>query len=372
MKLADLPTPSLLLDRPRLVRNCERMRALAARHGVILRPHAKTHKCAEIARLQHGGELGPLTVSTLAEAEGFAAAGFRDLTYAVPIEPGKFARALALARDTALRLVTDDRETVLALAEAARRAGVRPAVLMEVDCGDHRCGVDPESAEAIALASTLADAPSLDFAGLLSHAGHAYAGTTDQAVRAVARAEREQVVALALRLRAAGIAVDTVSIGSTPTMTHATDFAGITEIRPGNYAFFDAFQAAHGSCTLADCALSVLTAVIHCDRSRNRLVVDAGAIALSKDLGPRDVEPGAGFGRLLTVDGRELGARVTSVSQEHGQITLPPATSAADFPVGTRLRIVANHSCLTAAQHRVYHVLEADEVVARWTPFSGW
>ena len=374
--LAALPTPSLLVDLARVRRNCERMLAFARQGGVRLRPHVKTHKCVEIARLQHGGEIGAITVSTLAEAEHFAAAGFDDILYAVPIEPGKLARVMALCRRIDLAVLVNDLATVEALSDGAAQSGTRqfrrPRVLLEVDCGDGRTGLDPNGDELLALARAVAAQPSLRFAGVLTHAGHAYAATDDAALRASAQQERDVVVAAAARLRAAGLAVETVSLGSTPTMTHAADLAGVTEIRPGDYAFFDAFQLAHRSCGLDDAAVTVLAAVVRCDRVRRRVVLDAGAIALSKDLGPRDVDPRAGFGRVLHLDGRDSGVRVDRVTQEHGEVELPPDADLDAWPVGARVRILANHSCLTAAQHAEYHVVEGSAVVATWRLARGW
>jgi D-serine deaminase-like pyridoxal phosphate-dependent protein len=367
---ADLPTPSALVDLGRLFRNVDRMRAVAAGAGVVVRPHVKTHKSPRIARIQHGGRPGPITVSTLAEAEAFAAAGFEDITYAVPIEPGKIARALSLSRKIRLTLDLDGPEAARALSSAAAMASLRVPVLLEVDCGDHRCGVDPESAESVELARRVADSPGLDFEGLLTHAGHAYAATSEESVRRIAGEERTAVVALAERLRAEGLAVPSVSVGSTPTMTHVESLDGVTEIRPGNYVFFDAFQAARGSCAWEDCALTILSAVVH--RSNERIVLDAGAIALSKDEGPRDVDPSCGFGRVLDLEGSDTGLRISKLTQEHGAIELPRGFDASRFPPGARVRILPNHSCLTAAQHAEYLVLEGGEIVDRWPTTRGW
>jgi D-serine deaminase-like pyridoxal phosphate-dependent protein len=371
--LADLPTPSLLVDLPRTRRNCERMLAFARERGVRLRPHVKTHKCVEIGRLQHGGEAGPVTVSTLAEAEHFADAGFDDILYAVPIEPGKLARVVALSRRVDLVVLVNDLATLDALAAAAAQSGTRPRVLLELDCGDRRSGLDPEGDELLALARALvARSSSLRFAGVLTHGGHAYAATDDAAVRDAAQQERDVVVAAAERLRAAGFPVEIVSCGSTPTMTHAGVLAGVTEIRPGNYSFFDAFQVAHGSCALDDAALTVLAAVVRRDEARRRVVLDAGGIALSKDLGPHDVDPRAGYGRVLDLDGRDTGARVDRVTQEHGEVELPADADLDAWRVGARVRILANHSCMTAAQHTEYHVVQGGDVVATWRPARGW
>jgi D-serine deaminase-like pyridoxal phosphate-dependent protein len=174
------------------------------------------------------------------------------------------------------------------------------------------------------------------------------------------------------RLRSMSIEVPTVSIGSTPTMSTVDHLEGIDEIRPGNYIFFDAFQATIGSCTFEDAALSVLTSVMHRDASRNKLIVDAGAIALSKDRGAVDVDPECGYGRVLDLVGNDTGGRIHSVSQEHGQLHLNDNAMFDRFKVGDRVRILANHSCLTAAQHSHYNVLENGEIVDRWEINRGW
>jgi D-serine deaminase-like pyridoxal phosphate-dependent protein len=180
------------------------------------------------------------------------------------------------------------------------------------------------------------------------------------------------MVELAEKLRAQGIDVPTVSIGSTPTMSTIDHLDGIDEIRPGNYIFFDAFQATLGSCNFEDTALTVLTAVIHKDNFRKRLVVDAGAIALSKDRGPNGLDPECGYGHVLDIAGDETGMRVTSLSQEHGEIDARESELFDRTKVGDRLRILANHSCLTAAQFSHFNVLENHKVMDRWEIHRGW
>jgi D-serine deaminase-like pyridoxal phosphate-dependent protein len=218
----------------------------------------------------------------------------------------------------------------------------------------------------------ISEAANLNFAGILTHAGHSYDVKSVEGVREVAGHERDCMVELAERLRDASIEVPTVSIGSTPTINHVDHLNGIDEVRPGNYIFFDAFQATLGSCTFEDTALTVLAAVIHRDRARQRLVVDAGAIALSKDRGPFGIDPACGYGHVLDLEGNETGMRVTSLSQEHGEIQASDAATLERFPVGSRVRILANHSCLTAAQHSYYNILENGEIVDRWKIFNGW
>lgn len=373
MDIHSIKTPSLLLDVERVKRNAERISDIAKRHNVRLRPHVKTHKCIEVAEIQTAGHDGAITVSTLAEAKAFAQHGFSDITYAVPIERGKFDEAIEILRGgVKLNVLTDDAATVKDLDKAAEKAGVRFNVFLKIDCGTHRVGVEPTTRKAVEIPCLISDSKNLEFAGILTHAGHSYDVKSRDGILVVARHERDVMAEHANRLRSQGIEVPTVSIGSTPTMNCVDHLDGIDEIRPGNYIFFDNFQATLGSCGFDDTALTVLAAVIHRDKQRRRIVVDAGAIALSKDRGPIGIDPGCGYGHVLDLDGNETGMRVTSLSQEHGEIQAEDDAILERFPVGSRVRILANHSCLTAAQHKYYNVFENGEIVDRWNIFTGW
>ncbi len=373
MNFASVKTPALLLDTERVRRNAERLSEIATRNAVRLRPHVKTHKCVEVARIQTGGQDGAITVSTLAEARAFARFAFKDITYAVPIEKGKFADAIEILRSgIKLNLLTDDAATVRLLDEESRKAGVEFDVFVKIDCGTHRVGVEPHTAEAIEIPRLITDAANLHFAGILTHAGHSYNARSKDEILAVARHERDSMVELAERLRRQSIEVPTVSIGSTPTMSTIDHLDEIDEIRPGNYIFYDAFQATLGSCSFNDTALTVLTAVIHKDSTRKRIVVDAGAIAISKDRGPIGLDPLCGYGHVLDIEGNETGMRVTGLSQEHGEIDAGESGLFDRIKVGDRFRILANHSCLTAAQHSHYNVVDGGEIVDRWEIHRGW
>jgi D-serine deaminase-like pyridoxal phosphate-dependent protein len=373
MDFDQLASPALILDLDRLQRNAQRMGDRVGQLKSNLRPHIKTHKCIEVARIQTAGHSGAITVSTLAEARAFAANGFHDITYAVPIEPGKFAAAIEIAKSCeALNLITDDERIPLLLNDAAKRAGITLNLFLKIDSGYHRCGVDPQSPEAMEIPRQISAASNLRFAGILTHAGHSYHAATREARRAVAGQERDVMCAVAERLRVSGIEVPLVSIGSTPTITIVDHLKGIDEARPGNYIFFDAFMATAGTCSLEDCALTVLSAVVHRDLRRGKVVIDAGAIALSKDRGPVEFDPGCGYGRLLDLEGTDLGVRIDALSQEHGEATALEASLIERLTVGTRVRVVPNHSCLTAAQHSYYNVIANEHVVDRWKVQGGW
>jgi D-serine deaminase-like pyridoxal phosphate-dependent protein len=363
--IEQLATPAFLVAREIVERNCDAMRTKAAASGVAFRPHVKTHKTIEVGLMQHGGARGPVTVSTLAEAEAFADAGFRDITYAVPIAPAKLPRAEELAsRIDRLNLLIDSQEALDAM-EA--REGQPFDVFLKIDCGYHRAGIDPSSPDSLRLALAMARSNQIRFRGLLTHAGHSYHARHLDEVRALAAEESAVLSSFRLMLEGEGVRDLVRSVGSTPTASVVDRFTDCDEVRPGNYVFYDAFQATLGSCAVQDAAVSVLTTVVGSYPERNALIVDAGALALSKDTGPDHIEPRFGYGLVCDADLRPLPMRVAALSQEHGRIE-----ALETVPVGTRLRIIPNHSCLTAAMFDRYHVIESQQVVAEWKPVRGW
>jgi D-serine deaminase-like pyridoxal phosphate-dependent protein len=372
MHLVDVSTPAALVDLDRFTTNCQSMSSRAHTLGVRLRPHVKTHKCAKAARIQIRDHFGGITVSTMAEARGFAEAGFRDITYAVPVAPQKLDEVVALnARIDRLSVLVDHVVTVRAIEEISAARGVTLPVWLKLDCGLHRAGVDPLSDDAVALAGRLARSPQIDFRGVLTHAGQSYRATNRVEAAAATRDECSVTRLFVERLNEEKIDVPAVSIGSTPTMTAAASLGGIDEIRPGNYAFFDVFQSAIGSCSPDDIAFSVLATVISVHHGEERAVIDAGALALSKDPGPAHVDPDCGYGRIVAAEDQHPlpGLRLSSISQEHGVIEGP---GVAALRPGARLRILPNHSCLAAACFESYYVLRGTEIVDEWRPFRGW
>jgi len=362
MRLADLPTPALLLDLDRLETNLARMAERARTLGVALRPHIKTHKCIEIAERQRALGASGITVSTLHEAQVFAEHGFDNLTWAFPLPLTRLPEAQAVAGRARLGLVADTPDTVAAL----ERFGHPFHVWLKVDCGYHRAGVDPCAESSLELARTLHDSRVLRFAGILSHSGHAYHAGSRSEMAATAEDERRVMTAFAARLREAGIYVPRVSVGSTPAMSVVERLDGVDEARPGNYAFYDYTQTVLGSCALTDCAATVLACVVSSQPGARHSVVDAGALALSKDTGPEH-GPHRTMGEIFEDYDRgrlRADAHLVSLSQEHGVVN-------ARLPVGERLRVLPNHSCLTTACFDEYHVVQGDTVVDRWKIWRG-
>jgi D-serine deaminase-like pyridoxal phosphate-dependent protein len=357
VNLDDLPTPALLLDLDRLEANVARMAHRARALGVRLRPHIKSHKCVEIAERQRAAGADGITVSTVYEARVFADAGFTDITWAFPFVPSRLGEAAEVARRAHLGVVVDDARA----ADLLGSSGHAWDVWLKVDCGYHRAGLDPEDPDAVGLARTLTRSPGITFRGILTHSGHAYHGHNRNEIEAAALQERDVMTSFAAKLRAAGVAVPAVSVGSTPALSVIRDLTGVDEIRPGNYVFHDYTQLRLGSCGSTDAALTVLSSVVSASRRRNHCVIDAGALALSKDRGPEHL--GARTMGEIVADypsGRlHPSHRVVSVSQEHGIVN-------ARLDVGSRVRILPNHSCLTAAQFDTYHVVRGNQLVDCW------
>ena len=367
MRLAELPTPCLVLDRSILARNIAVMAKAVARHGIALRPHMKTAKSVDVARMVFGGGIGPITASTLAEAEYFAPHGARDILYAACITPQKLDRVAAInASGARLTVVTDDLDAASAIA-------AHPApheALIEIDTGEGRSGVAPDDPALPEIARRLGPA----FAGVMTHAGHSYNGRTIDDMRRFAAAERAGAVRAAERLRAAGFACRTVSVGSSPTALHGADFTGVTEARAGVYMFGDLFQAEIGTHGLDDIAVTVLASVIGRRPARSRMVIDAGGLALSKDHSTEAAPVDYGFGLVLDATGRRSygHAVVARAYQEHGVVVFEPGQMP-DLPIGGHVRVAPNHTCMTAAAHDRYHVVDGgDEVVAVWDRVNGW
>ena len=371
----ELPTPALLLDADILDHNIRAMQEKANKLSVSLRPHIKTHKCIEIAKKQKDAGAKGITVSTFYEAEQFAKAGYTDITWAFPIPPVYIAPALDFNEKVTLRVVVDSMEAANLLEKTARDKGKKIHVWLKVDCGYHRAGVNPKSPLAEDLVKTLSKAESLHFDGILSHSGHAYHGKNRTEILKAAEEERDVMMDFADRMRKKRYDVLAVSIGSTPAMAVIQNLSGIKEIRPGNYAFYDYTQAMIGACGVGDCALTVLSSVISHQPGASHFLTDAGALALSKDMGPTHVSNDMDMGILYDdYERKRLQPHVhlRTLSQEHGKVIAnSPNMIEGKYKVGDKVRILEHHSCLTAAQFDEYYVVKEDRVVDRWKILRG-
>lgn len=334
----DLPTPAVLVDLDVVERNLASMQARAKASGVKLRPHAKTHKAPRIGRMQIAAGANGLTLAKVSEAEVFARAGFDDIFLGYPtFGADKARRLLALAERIRIAVGADSVEGARSLGDVFHAAGRRLPVRLKIDCGYHRVGVPPE--KALETARRIAELPGILLEGLFTHGGQGYGGATPDEVARIGRDEGRIVAETASALRAAGLPVGEVSLGSTPTVASAVTQRGVTECRPGTYVYNDFSQVSLGSCGFEDCALTVLATVVSAP-APDRAVVDAGSKTLSSDpLRPR----AGGHGLVL---GRKT--RVARLSEEHGVLQVEPGES---FRVGERVRILPNHACVVSNLH---------------------
>ena len=338
-------TPFLAVDVDVLDRNLASMAARAQEGGLALRPHAKTHKCVEIARRQVALSGAGLTLATVAEAEVFAAAGFDDVFLAYPIVAvgERAVRLRRLADRVRLRIGVDSADGAALLARAL--PGVE--VLVEVDSGHHRTGVAPEAAGAVATAAAEAG---LAVLGVFTFPGHGYG---PNARGRAAADEAATLTAAADSVRAAGIEPRVVSGGSTPTAALA-DPGALTELRPGVYAFYDAQQVELGSAGFADVALTAVATVV--SRAPGRVVLDAGGKVLAADRSAS----ATGHGRLPD----HPDARVVALSEHHATVTFPDGVAAP--AVGERLRVAPNHVCAAVNLADELVVVSGGVEVDRW------
>ena len=376
MNLHNLSTPAALVDGTRLQHNIVRMQSRISALGARLRPHVKTAKCLPVAELQLVAGAQGITVSTLKEAATFFDAGITDILYAVCISPPKLVQARALReRGCALTVVVDSVAAAQAIVASAK-SGHAFDVMIEIDTDGHRAGVKPESSLLLDLGRTLHEGGAV-LKGVMTHAGASYECRTEAALQAMAEQERSRCVHAAERLRAAGLPCPEVSVGSTPTALSAQHLQGVTEVRAGVYVFQDLVMHGVGVCGMDEIALSVLCAVIGHQEEKGWVLVDAGWMAMSRDRSVPDLPLDHGYGAVCDESGAPIdGFIMGSANQEHGILCWRDGRAdpdlAARWPVGTRLRVLPNHACATAAQFPHYEVLAADGSLQRWPRFYGW
>ncbi|MEE3649754.1 MULTISPECIES: DSD1 family PLP-dependent enzyme [unclassified Brenneria] len=373
--LQNINTPFLLIDEYKYQRNIDRLYERIEKLGSQVRPHLKTLRSLEASRYLLKNPDSPATVSTLAEAEAFAAAGYTNLLYAVGIAPHKLERVTRLMKQGVnIHILLDSPEQARAVSAFASDNGVIYSVFIEVDCDGHRGGIPPES-EALTELAQLVHGNGAVLTGLLAHAGESYNCRTDEQIRQAARNECDAIRAAAARIRAKGIACPVLSVGATPTAHFAEDLSGIAEVRAGVFTCFDLVMKNVGVCNIDDIAISVVASVIGHNRDKNWVFIDAGWMAMSRDRGTATQPTDYGYGLVCDMDGKPLDVCLTTTNQEHGIIALPVESTLKpdDFPVGSRLRILPNHACATAAMHQQYQVLSQDNGgQGIWHRIMGW
>jgi len=322
------------------------MQALANHAGVRLRPHSKTHKSPIIARMQLDAGAVGICCAKLGEAEVFADAGITDIRLPYPVNPVNADRALALLDRVRLSIIVDDSAVAAGWSEAMTGAGKTLDVLVKVDVGFHRCGVDPGADGVVETISRIAAMPGLSFRGLLSHAGQAYNAESPYALASIVRQETEIMTTLAKRLRTAGVDVEEISVGSTPTAAFAPTQKGITEMRPGNYVFFDRTQVGLESATYDTCALFIAAMVVS-RPATDRVILDCGSKTLTSD-GARGFGEFPGHGAVfVTPDATapDMSIVIERLSEEHAVCRVRDTST---LKPGDRVRVLPNHACTVA------------------------
>jgi D-serine deaminase-like pyridoxal phosphate-dependent protein len=364
VNITELRTPCVLVDTARMEHNLQRMQSAANARGLRLRPHAKTHKSVALAQRQISGGAVGVCCAKLGEAEVFAAAGVEDIRLPYPLNPVNADRVIALLDRTRLSFIVDHLDVARGWSDAMQRAGREVDVLVKVDVGFHRCGIDPQAANAADVVARIADLPGLRLRGLLSHAGHGYGATSESEVQTIARAEADTMRELASRVRELGVEVEELSVGATPTIRYSLVEDGLTEVRPGNYIYYDRTQVALGAATWDDCALTVLARVV--TAHDDRVIFDSGSKTLTNDLA-RGFTPMPGHGAVLaSLDGPQMaddGFVIERLSEEHATVRVKESARA--LRPGDLVRIVPNHSCTVSNLMDAVQMVNGTDVLER-------
>jgi D-serine deaminase-like pyridoxal phosphate-dependent protein len=369
----DLPTPAVLIDRPRVLANIDRMQEAADRRGIRMRPHTKTHKSPVVARWQiDRGAIG-ICCAKLGEAEVFADAGFTDIRLPYPLSPVNAPRVVSLLERTSVSFIVDHAGVAQQWSQAMTQAGRTVDVLIKVNVGFHRCGIDPDPATAVAFIKEVAALPGLHLRGLLSHAGHAYHATSPEHLRTIAEDEARTLHTLATAAQREGIQIEELSAGATPTARFSLQQDWLTEYRAGNYVYFDRTQVGLEAATLDHCALTVLATVVS-KPAVDRIILDCGSKTLSADTA-RGFSPIVGYGVIYHPADVAPGAApsldliVERLSEEHATVRVAGGHTVLE--PGDRVRVVPNHACVVsnlvdeAWLTDKQHVLEPLPIAAR-------
>lgn len=371
MDLSKLERPVFLVDKSKVLRNAERMSRKARESGVSLRPHFKTHQSADVAEWLKGLGVRKITVSSLEMTEYFNRSGWNDITIAVPVNIHQIPRIDALAGTVNLHVIIDSEYAAVRLKEGI----ARPLnVWIEIDTGDHRTGIPAERIDRIlSLARLLGRAPALRFQGILTHDGHAYDAAGAPEILSIHEESLAALRSIKQALEAGGFSPCLVSMGDTPSCTLVDRFLPpISEIRPGNFVFYDLKQKSLGVCRDEDIAVGVACPAISKNVDRNELVIYGGSVHISRESLPLPSgRPFFGQIARLTADQGEWtaplpGVYLSALSQEHGKVS-GPEDFIRSVEIGDTLVVLSVHSCITASLFSEYQVLK-DGVAGKFRP----
>lgn len=354
----ELETPCLVIDNSVVAANISAMAKSVEQCGVKLRPHAKTHKLPEMAAKQiTAGAIG-ITVAKISEAEVMAASGIRDIFVAYPlIAKSKIERVARLSL-SGIRLIigVDSLEGAQRISEIGVQEGAELEVRLELDTGLHRTGV--AFAKALELAKQITSLKGIKLSGIFTYRGAMLGGAATLDLRAAGHEEGRLMVEAAAVLRGAGIAIEDVSVGSSPTALFAAEIEGVTEVRPGTYIYQDRMQAAFGTCTLEDCAGAVHATIVS-RPSDDLIIIDGGSKTFATD-----VQPGnsplflKGFGHIIG----DSDAVLERMNEEHGMIRVQPDSA---YAVGDVIQIIPNHICSTVNLHNFVYIKDSSEALRK-------
>ena len=362
MNITSLRTPCVLVDYAKVQRNIDTMQQVAEVRGLRLRPHAKTHKSPDLALMQIARGAVGICCAKLGEAEVFADHGVGDIRLPYPLNPVNADRVLALLNRTRLSFIVDHLDVARGWSEVMRKADRVVDVLIKVDVGFHRCGIDPARG-AVAFITTVAGMPGLRLRGLLSHAGHGYGARSEPELARIAKDEAELLGTLKEQATAAGVPIEEVSVGATPTARFSARLPGLTELRPGNYIYYDRTQVSLGAASWQDCALTVLARVVS-RPAPDRLILDSGSKTLTNDQA-RGFEDTPGHGVIQrTLEDSEPDPRflIERLSEEHATVRV---TGDCPCAPGDLVRIVPNHACVVANMVDEVWVVRGTDAVER-------
>ncbi|HYI25375.1 MAG TPA: alanine racemase [Thermomicrobiales bacterium] len=350
-----IDTPTLVVSEEILQRNIATMAAFAKSVGVNLRPHIKTHKCIQIARLQIAAGAVGVTCAKVGEAEVMVnEAGVQDVLLAYPIVgDSKFDRLVPLLNKARIVVAVDSATAAHHISANMARHEQRLDVMLEVNSGQNRSGV-PVGEDTVALALEIARLPNLDLVGIMTHEGHANSAAPDE-IEGIAIEAGRAMVQTAEAIRGHGLALPTVSVGSTPAAFFTPTVTGVTEMRPGTYVFNDNSAFRYERFGVDDCAARFVATVVS-RPAPDRAILDTGSKSLAMD--PSRAHPGHGY-----IVGHP-DVTIVKLSEEHGICSLPEGEPG--FDVGDRVEVIPNHVCPTVNLMDDLTIVREGKVIDVW------